>query len=75
MSLTNPPPKPGPGQKPILSEATHLGLKLKELLWRVDQVRTELQNPARTLDDATLADVLDTRDLKALLEGAGHGSA
>ncbi|WP_426038300.1 hypothetical protein [Brevundimonas sp. DC300-4] len=66
-------PEPGPTRP--LSEATQLALKLRDLLWRVDQVRAELKNPVRAMDDATLAEVLDTRDLKALLEGADRGLA
>ncbi|MBN9479514.1 MULTISPECIES: hypothetical protein [Brevundimonas] len=69
------PPTPEHGPTRSLSEATQLALKLRDLLWRVDQVRAELQNPVRAMDDATLAEVLDTRDLKALLEGADHGLA
>lgn len=75
MSLTTQPQTPEPRPARPLSEATQLALKLRDLLWRVDQVRAELQNPVRAMDDATLAEVLDTRDLKALLEGADNGLA
>lgn len=79
MSLFDPPP-PRPsgleaGGHAGLSEATHLRIKLRDLVWRVDQVRAQLENPRRAMDDATLAQVLDTRDLKILLEGADHEPA
>jgi hypothetical protein len=46
-----------------------LRVKLRELIWRMDQVGEQLRSPARDIDDQTLAAVLDTSDAKALLTG------
>jgi hypothetical protein len=44
-----------------------LRVKLREVIWRMDQVAEQLRSPARAMDDRTLAQVLDTEDAKALL--------
>ncbi|MFN3931524.1 MAG: hypothetical protein ACK4JY_07230 [Brevundimonas sp.] len=63
LSCTDPEPLAAP-------EPTQaLRVKLRELVWRMDQVAEQLRTTARTIDDQTLALVLDTSDAKALLTG------
>lgn len=50
-------------------ESQALRVKLRELIWRMDQVGEQLRTPRRAIDDQTLAMVLDTSDAKALLTG------
>lgn len=45
-----------------------LRLKLRELVWRVDQARAQLESKDRAIDDLTLAQFLDTSDLHPLME-------
>ena len=42
--------------------------KLRELVWRVDQARLQLESDDRAIDDRTLAQFLDTSDLHPLME-------
>ncbi len=42
--------------------------KLRELVWRVDQTRLQLESDDRAIDDRTLAQFLDTSDLHPLME-------
>lgn len=61
---------PEPLAPPDPSQA--LRIKLRELVWRMDQVAEQLQSPRRAIDDHTLAQVLDTSDAKALLSGGAY---
>lgn len=48
--------------------------KLRDLVWRVDQVRSQLTAPSRAMDDRTLAQFLETADAhEALKETSDHG--
>lgn len=42
--------------------------KLRELVWRVDQARLQLESGDRAIDDRTLAQFLYTSDLHPLME-------
>lgn len=56
---------------PCLHERCRLlRLKLRDLVWRVDQARLQLESEDRAIDDRTLAQFLDTSDLHPLMEAA-----
>lgn len=69
MDVVQPRPCAGPSPTEPLHGVQTLRLKLRELIWRMDQVAEQLRSPARAIDDLTLAQVLDTGDAKSLLTG------
>lgn len=73
MDVVQPRPSAGPPTEP-LDEVQALRVKLRDLVWRMDQVGEQLRSPARAMDDQTLAQVLETGDAKALLAGGAHAA-
>lgn len=71
MDDVQPLPCEGP-LAPVLDEPQTLRVKMRELIWRMDQVAGQLRAPGRVIDDQTLAQILDTSDARALLAGGDH---
>ncbi len=69
MDVVQTRPYAGPSPTEPLDDVQTLRVKLRELIWRMDQVAEQLRSPARAMDDRTLAQVLDTGDAKSLLTG------
>lgn len=55
-----------------LSSEKALRLKMRELVWRMEQVAAQLRSDDRALDDQTLARILDASDARALIDRGGH---
>ncbi len=69
MDIVQSRPGAGPDSPAVLDPSQALRVKMRELVWRMDQVGQQLRSPRRAIDDQTLAMVLDTSDAKALLSG------
>jgi hypothetical protein len=69
MKVTASPPCADFPPAPPLDDLQALRAKMRELIWRMDQVAEQLRSPLRAMDDQTLSQVLDTDDAKTLLTG------